>query len=93
MSTVFTHEEAAQLIENERRLITQMLASPEGRCAVGVLSGSSWDGYRVVSGFNAYPSYPNLVDVNNDFVGTPEARCAHVAAYIRSQPPVDYPIR
>ncbi len=86
--STMTHEEMAQAFEAEGRLIVGVLVDTNGlRCAAGVIGdyvtalgpgkrGFTLDDHLGIVG--------NMVQENNAFIGTPEERAAHMAAWMRS---------
>lgn len=91
MERLLTNEECALAIEGEGRLVTDVVVDAAGgRCAIGVLSDYAMAGSRCWAR-RLHPFYLGLVDENNGFRGTPEERCAHMAAWIRRQEPRKVP--
>jgi hypothetical protein len=83
-----TNEEAAQLIEAEGRLGAEIFVTQNRlRCAVGVIE--DWTYAPYFTNTRQMISRDPVIVVNDPFEGTPEERCAHMAAYFRNLPEDD----
>ncbi len=93
--STMTDEEMAQTFEAEGRLIVGVLVDHNGdRCAAGVIGdyatsyGPGKRSFPVDAHLNVVS---NMVRENNAFIGTPEERAAHMAAWARSGAPSWHP--
>lgn len=86
--TGISWEEAAQIIETEGRLITGTVYDENAeRCIYGVLCGyGATENIRQIDGEGMFQAgISGMISVNNTFDGTPEERCAYMAAWLRAR--------